>query len=349
MKLLLLLTLFFFSFVHANKVLYLNYEKVPERVVQGEVFSVTIKTITTVSDYDSIQYSFSTKSGVRILNTIPYREQKGKFFLDTFKFIAISPYAKIPDITATLIAQRSYESATLTGKKLNVIKLNPKADFSNVIASSFELLDYKTTSFDNKNNIVVFSAQAQNSSLDAMQFRNVLKQGVESISQSNVIDPKITYFVIIKKEIEQFNFTYFNVLENKFMKVSIPIVVDDDSVTTQTDLKPIDQSKEQLKVNIAIGIGILFLLIAIFKKRFIYLVLMLFPLAYAGYLSIPSKDVCIRKGSSIYLLPVSNGTIFEEAQTQYILSKEGTTSGYTKVKLQDDKIGWVKNEDLCSY
>ena len=33
---------------------------------------------------------------------------------------------------------------------------------------------------------------------------------------------------------------------------------------------------------------------------------------------------------------------------EYHLQKEAEVKGWTKVQLQDQKIGWVKNEDLCS-
>jgi hypothetical protein len=347
-KALLLLTLFLFSSLFANKVLYLSYENIPDRVIKGEVFSITIKTISTVKNFNEIKYRFSNKMGVTILNTIPYREQKGKFYLETFKFIATRNNSRLPDIIASLDADIEYEKTTLIGPKLNVISLNPKQDFSNVIASSFEITEYKTTSYDNKHNIVVFTAIAQNTSLSPIKFKNVFKQGVESLSKNNVIDPKITYFVVIRKELEKFSFSYFNLQMNKFADITIPIVVDDDSVTTQTDLKPKDQSKEKLKVNIAIGIAIFIFLFAIFRRRFIYLILVLFPLAYIAYISIPAKDVCIKMGSNIHLLPVNNGTIFETTQSKYILTKEGSAQAYTKVKLNNEKIGWVRNEDLCT-
>lgn len=348
MKALLLLTLFLFSSLAANKVLYLSYENIPERVIKGEVFSITIKTISTIQNFDEIEYSFSNEVGLNILNEIPYREQKGKFLLETFKFITTRNDSRLPDINASLDADEEYEETILIGKKLNVISLNPKQDFSNIIASSLELSEYKTTSYDNKHNIVVFTALAQNASLSAIKFNNVFKQGVESLSQDNFIDPKVTYFVVINKEIEKFSFTYFNLQKNKFTTITIPIIVDDDSVTTQTDLKPKDQSREKFKVAIATGIALLIFIFAIFRRRFIYIILVLFPIAYIAYISIPAKEVCIKVGSNIHLLPVNNGTIFETTQSQYILTKEGSAQKYTKVKLKNEKIGWVRNEDICT-
>lgn len=344
-----LLTLLFISSVYANKVLYLSHLETPDRVIKGEVFSITIKTISTVKNFNAINYEFQNHKGLRVLNSIPYREEKGKYFLETFKFIAINNSAKLPDITASLEAEQEFETTTLFGKTLNVITLNPKKNFSNIIANSLELVDYKTTSFDTKHNIIVFTALAQNSNLADIKFNNVFKQGIESIDETTFIEPKVTYFLIVNKDLEKFSFSYFNLLENRFAKITIPIVVDDDSVTTQTDLKPTDQSREKLKMVVAAVVVAVILIFSIWRRRYIYLILIIFPIIYIIYFAVPSKDVCIKKGSMIHLLPVNNGTIFETTSSEYYLPKEGSVKDYTKVKLQNEKIGWVKNEDICSH
>ncbi|MCD6172859.1 MAG: hypothetical protein J7J96_03585 [Sulfurimonas sp.] len=347
-KILLLLTLFIFSTLSANKVLYLNYEKIPQRVIKGEIFSVTIKTISTVENFRDIEYKFSNHNGLKPLSFIPDREIKGNFYFEKFYFLTTKNKAKLPDINVKLIADREFEETLLIGPKLNVVTLNPKKNFSNIIANSFELSEYKTTVFDTKHNIIVFTAKAENSDLSSLRFQNVFKQGIESINDS-YFEAKVTYFLVLNKDLEQFSFTYFNLIKNRFTKVTIPIIVDDDSVTTQTDLKPKNQSKEKLKLNIAIGLLVAILIFAIWRKKYIYLILILIPLIYIFYIAIPSKDICIKQDSEIYLLPVTNGTIFETTQTQCYLPNEGRVKNFIKVQLKDEKIGWVKNEDTCSY
>ena len=347
MKIILLLTLLLFTTLSANKVLYLSYQETPQRVIKGEIFSITIKTVSTIDNFRDIKYKFLNYSGLKSLGSIPDRTIKGKFYFEKFYFLVTKNKAKLPDINVSLIADTEYEPAILNGPKLNIITLNPKKDFSNVIANSFKLSEYKTTSFDTKHNIIVFSAKAKNSKLSSIKFQNVFKQGIESVSKS-YNNPKVTYFVVVNKDLEKFSFTYFNLIKNRFEKIIIPIIVDDDSVTTQSDLKPKDQSKEKLKLSIAIALVFIILIFTIWRKKYIYLILTLIPLIYIGYVLIPSKDVCIKAGSNIQLLPVTNGTIFETTQTQYNLPKEGSIKDFVKVKLKNEKIGWVKNEDTCS-
>jgi len=344
---LLLLTLVFFSSLYANKVIYLSYDEIPQRVIKGEIFPFTLKSLSTVKDSDEIEYNFSNFKGIEILSLEKQRVKKGKYFYDTFYALSTQTEANLPDVNASLVSQNSYPSTLISGKKLNIITLNPKKNFSNIIANTFAISEYKTTSYDNTHNIIVLVATATNSDIKAMHFQNIEKQGIESITES-YLDSKITYFLIVDKQIENFTFSYFNLLKNDFSQVTIPIIVDDDSVTTQSDLKPKDQSKERIKMAIAGGISFIILLLILWRKKFIYLVFLIIPLSYIAYLAIPEQEICIKKGTQIHLLPVDNGTIFETTQVEYRLLKEGSVQDFIKVKLLNEKIGWVKNEDICS-
>jgi hypothetical protein len=347
MKYLLLALLFTLS-LYGEKVIYLSFDEVPKRVIKGEISSFTIKSISTVSEFPDIEYTFAQIKGIKILDEFPLRDSRGKYFYDTFHFLTTSSSAKLPDINASLIGTEDYDSSTLKGTKLNVITLNPKKNFSKIIANSMELVDYKTTSYDDTHNIVIFIMSALNADIKTMHFKDVKKQGIESVTKS-YDESKITYYVVLNKEIEEFSFSYFNLLKNRFQMINIPIIVIDDSVVTQSDLKPKDQSHELLKVEIAAVISLIAFLFILWRRKYIYLIFIIFPIAYIAYTWAPQKEVCIKAGSQIQLLPVRNGTIFETTPNQYKLPKEGSVKNFVKVKLNNDKIGWVKNEDICSY
>lgn len=332
-----------------SKVIYLNYEKIPQRVLKGEIFSITIKNLCVVKNFVDITYKLSNEEGLKIVNPLPSREKDSKYYYDTFYFIATSQNAKLPDFEAHLIDanEKAYKTTMLSGEKLNVIALNPKNDFSNIIANSFDILEYKTTTYDATHNIIVFVATVENSDISALKLNGVYKQGIESVTHTGN-DFKITYYAIVGKSMSSLSFSYFNVLKNRFIFVNIPLIVSDDSVTTQSDLKPTDQSNDIIKMGVAAAIALMAFLLVLWRKRYIYLVFIFAPLAYILSIALPSKEVCIKEGSAIYLLPMSNGTIFEKATTQYSLQKEAEIKGWTKVQLNNEKIGWVKDEDICS-
>ena len=344
---LLLLSLLLLSSLFANKVLYVKYEEVPQRVVKGEIFNVTLKTLSTVKEFDDIKYKFSNYQGLKILNKTPHRKYSKKHVFDTFYFLATRTRVKLPDIEVSLVAQQDYPITHVKGEKLNVITLNPKKNFSNIIANSFELVEFKTTAYDKNHNIIVFVAKASNATINSMKFKTVTKQGIESSEQS-YLDSRITYFVVIDKKVENFTFSYFNLKKNRFLLVNIPIVVDDDSVTTQSDLKPKDQSHDKIKAIVAGAVAFVAFIFILFRKKYIYLVFILIPLGYILYIMLPSKEICIKAGSQIHLLPVENGTIFETTSSEYHLLQEGNVEKFVKVQLKNTKIGWVKNEDICS-
>ncbi|MDD2791124.1 MAG: hypothetical protein PHU40_10725 [Sulfurimonas sp.] len=345
-KILLLLLLLFTSLV-AQKVLYLSYSDVPKRVIKGEIFTITLKSLSTIEDLEEIQYDFSQQNGIEVLNDTPNREKKGKYFYDTFYLIATTPTAKTPDIQATLVADDEYESAFLSGMNLDVVSLNPPKNFSNIIADNFELVEYRTTAYDHDHNIIVFVAQADNSAIEKMRFKDVYKQGTESVKKSYT-HAKITYFIVVDKKIENFSFSYFNVKKNKFLTVSIPVVVDADRVTTQTDLKPQDQSHDKIKIVAAIAVVLLLTFFILWRKKYRYFVLVFIPLAYIVYMNKPSEEICIKEGAKIRLLPVYNGTIFETTSKESNFIQDGRVGDFIKVELPNEQIGWVKHEDTCS-
>ena len=332
-----------------EQVLYLSYQKIPKRILVGEIFSITIKAVPTVKKFKDITYTFSKVSGIKVLNTKPKRSIVEQDHYDTFNFLVTKEKVHLPNITASIVdgEKRKYPTTTLKGKKLNIVTLNPQDDYANLIANSFELIEYKTTKFDDSKNILVFTAQATNCDISTVHFSNVFKQGVESIKES-YLTSKVTYFVVIDKSLEIFSFSYFNIKSNSYTAVNLPIILDDDSVVTQSDLKPKDQSKEQLKMKIAAAVALVLFVLIMWKKKYKFLVILILPLAYIFSVMAPSKDVCVRSGANIHILPVPNGTIFEKTTQKSILPNEGHIEDFVKVKLKNDRIGWVKNEDLCT-
>ncbi len=334
-----------------QKVLYLSYVETPKRVIKGEIFSVTIKTLSVIPDFEDIEYTLKNERDLKILNDgIPYRKEGERFFLDTFYFQAVGTHVCLPDITATIkdYFGTEYRPTTLPGKSIEAIALNPKEDFCNIIGKDLVIKRYKTTSYDDTHNIVVFVAEAKQTFLKDFHLRNVYAQGFESLSDS-IESSRMIYYVVIDKKEENLQFSYFNILKNDYITLNIPIIVEDDSVATQSDLKPKDNSKKKIKMLIAVGIILIGVVLLLWRQRYIYIVLILLPGIYVIYLMIPQPKVCIKENSKIRILPLENGTVFQITDHRLQLDKIGSTQGFVKIELPNKKIGWVKNEDLCSH
>jgi hypothetical protein len=334
-----------------QKVLYLSYVDVPERVFKGEIFPVTLKSLSTIRTFDAITYAFKRSQGVKLLNREPERRTEGPYFIDTFYFLATGQVIRTPDIHATLIAGddvRGERDAILPGERVESVVLNPGRDYAHILADSFRIDKSKTNRYNDKYNILVFQATAEHCHLESFSLNGVKKQGFESIEPS-IDTSTMTYYAIIPRKLESLNFSYFNLKSRRFQNMSIPIVVEDDTVSTQSDLKPVEHGHTLLKIAAASGIGLVgFVLLLVYRKWW-YLPLLIVPAAYIAYIAVPTEDVCVKEESPIYLLPMDNGTVFKMTQTRRIHEVQGSTEGFTKIKLDDSKIGWVKNEDLCAY
>ncbi len=333
----------------SQHILYSYYDYYPKQIFKGQIFHITIKTLSTQENFEEIVYNFSNGSGVKLLNKKPITQKKEHYFYHTFYFVSTNKYVKTPDITISLIYSEYIkdELVHLKGKNLDVVSLNPPKDFANIIANNFYLTQYKTKQYSDRENIAVFSAEADFTTIKDFHINAKYNQGFESKIE-NIKHSIMTYYVIIPKTLEQLEFTYFHLPSKKFKKVIMPIIIDDDSVSTQSNLKPKDHRHMQVKLYIAIGIALIALILFILRKRYFYLSIAVLAAVYALYIAIPIQNACVKKGSSIYLLPMSNGTVFEITSKKKIFEIEGSIDGYIKVKLHNNKIGWIKNENICS-
>jgi len=103
----------------------------------------------------------------------------------------------------------------------------------------------------------------------------------------------------------------------------------------------VSQPKVKKKIKMLIAVGVIFLgvILLLWRQRYIYIVLIIIPGIYVIYLMIPQPKICIKENSKIRILPLENGTVFYVTDHRLQL----------KIELPNKKIGWVKNEDLCSY
>jgi len=323
--------------VHANT---------PSRLYIGEIFPLTLKLTPTDIASGNIEYTLQGEEGIRIFSQTPTRNVKGDAVYDTFYFLVQSNTIRLPDITATATSTGAL-SNVLEGLSLNASPLNPPATYANVLADSFKVIDYKTTAYNQESNIVVFTVKATRCNIATFSLVNAIKQGFES-KLPNVEESTMTYYAIIPNSEQALEFTIFNLKKNRYESISIPIVVDDDAVSTQSDLSPTDVRHTELKVGAAAIFGVIFISLFYWRRSKWYLYASVLPLFYVIFALLPNSSVCVKKSAPIYLLPIEHGTIFETTPEEEKLEVENTVGEFKKVHLQNNKIGWVHERDLCS-
>ena len=159
----------------------------------------------------------------------------------------------------------------------------------------------------------------------------------------------MTYYAIIPNSEQTLDFTIFNLNKNRYESISIPIVVDDDAVSTQSDLSPTDARHTELKVGAAAIFGVIFISLFYWKRTKWYLVC-LGPSSFLCCVctSYQIQAVCVKKSAPIYLLPIKHGTIFETTENEENVEVENTVGEFRKIRLNNQNVGWVHERDLCS-
>ncbi len=330
------------------KLLYQSYFELPQKLFKGQVFTLTIKALSAQEDYDGINYDFSNSIGLKLLTKEPEHKLVPPYFYDTFYFQVTGNWVKTPDVTTSLLYQDMEKKLQeeLSGVKIETVRLNPDKDFSSVLAEKFKILEYKTTQYDNQHNIVVFSAEAKMANLKDFSLKAASKEGIDAYEEE-LPYANFTYYAVVSKQLNELKFSYFDIQSRRFKDVVIPIIVENDRVSTQTDLAPTQNTHAFKKMVLAGAVSILGLILYILRRNKLYLLIFIAPLFFIARLSVPTKHVCIQEDSNIYLLPMKNGTIFEQVPYRFTTEALGTSQDFTKIRMKNKQIGWVRDEDLC--
>ena len=322
--------------------IFLSYEETPSKVYVGELFAIKVKAIIANDDFEEITSSFQNSQNLEIINP----DAKWQWFSDNIFYNTF--YMKANDVTAKLptmglnIYQDSYkiDSEKLEAAVPSIIKLNGTKYFSGVIAKSLKIKKNKTTQFDDKNFIVVLEIEAEQANLNDFSLKWVTRDGIDS-THDNLPYFKIFYYAIVPDFTKEFIFTYFNSSTNKFEKLTIPIVVTDDKISTQVDLNPA-QSSLQIYKDGAYGILALILIILIIRRRKIaYIIFLIILISFFIYDKNPLNSVKIESGSKIKILPTEKSTIFYVTNRTLYAQKLDSKDNYIKILLPNGKIGWI--------
>jgi len=329
-----------------QKVIYLSYygdDAIPERVFNGEYFSITYKTLSTIRQHNKIKYHFKGGHGVQLQNSVPYRKDKGTFVLDTFYFLATSNNILLPTLTATLEGHKS----SLKGEKIEGVTLNPDQKFAGILADDFKVTAIDAKKYDNKHNIITFEANAEHCNIKAFKLKQANEQGFER-SKTGINNASMTYYAVIPKKYDHLEFTYFNLKKERYVKLKLPIEVKDDAVSTQSDLKPTENKNYLIKIAMAAAVIVIAVILLLIYRKWWILIFVLVPGIYIAMQATPAEMICVKANAPLYLLPIENATIFDALQSQGEFEVKHAVKGYKQIT-HNKKIGWVSEDDICTH
>ena len=330
-----------------QKVIYLSYhddtykENIPERVFNGAYFSITLKSLVTTGEHKKLKYTFKGGRGAKLQNHYPSRKHEGTYVLDTFYFLATSSNIVLPNFRASV----GSENTTLKGEKIEGVSLNPDKKFAGILADSFKVTSVDAKKYDNKHNILTFDAKAAHCNIKAFKLNGANEQGFESV-KTGIEKSSMTYYAVIPKKFEKLEFTYFDLKKERYMKVKIPIEVVDDSVSTQSDLKPTENKNYIIKISAAGVVIIIALILLVVYRRWWIAIFIVAPGIYIALQATPAENICVSANAPIYLLPIENATVFDVLSEQGDFEVKHSVEGYKQIT-HNNKIGWISEDDIC--
>ena len=349
LKLLILLNIFLCVNLFASKSLYLSYNKIPTNIYKNQKFEVVVKALITTNDFDSLATTFSNSSNITILNPKnPWRKVTNDTYENSYFFKVKQGNFKFPEISIVLMnGSAMIDSSELSAPVIRYSDIG-KGDerYSGVIADDIFLKAYKTKQYNNKEALTIVDIDAINSNLEDFKIKDVEEQGVSAIKENDEKQNLVYYFVtpIYKKKII---ITYYNTKTKSLKDFTIPLLLQNELVSTQTDLNPNDSSFEKYKKIASTAFFILFLILFILKRKKIFLYISLILLVISIIYFLPNSTGIVKKDSFVYILPTKNSTIFfklENDQKVEILEKK---NGFIKILgKENDFIGWIKEESF---
>jgi len=333
-----------------SKELYLEYDSYPNRVFTGQNFEIKLKALILKDpdSYDKIVTTFTSEENITLLSTdVNWVKNKSSEYITTINYKIYDEEFILPKITLALSKDEeivdfiSVESPEIKYEKIAV---NQKL-FSNVIAKKLEVLTAKTKQYTNNILHTTINIKAIDSNLEDFQLNSYEEeQGINSLN-NNYPEQNLYYYVMIPSHTKEIKFNYYNTSTKEFVLMNIPIILDEELVSTQTELNPYNSS---ILIYKQVSAGILlciFILLFVFTKKNIHLIFVTIAIGLLAYLFMPNKKILLNKGINVYILPANNSTIFKRLESKKIVEIINEDNEFIKILFENESIGWIKKDE----
>lgn len=331
------------------KELLLKATNVPKNVVIGEIFSVEIVADT----QNDFEFEFETQlyeTNIKWLNKKNFQwiKSEDNKYVGTFYLEATSIDAKTLKVGLDLKRNgENYQSSSINIFLPKLKELRSDENYNHIVADNLEVKKFKTTKFDDINNIMVVEIYGNNVDLSAFNIENktILKQGVDTIN-GDFNSQSAYYFAVFKPNKKSLDFNYYNLKKAKFESFSLPVSVEDDDVSTQIGLNPKQSEFSTYKDVTIYSCAVIFILLAIWRRKFSYFFVAAVFIALGIYTYNPFGKAVLKPDVSVTILPTKNSTVFYTSRKNENVEILDTKDDYSKILFADGKIGWVKKDNL---
>jgi hypothetical protein len=312
----------------------------------GQIFELDVETIL-LKPTQKVYFDFENAQNVKVINPLhPFIVHDDIKTHHKFYLQVTDATVKTPDIILTVIDNEytDMQRRMIEGQTLQATKLNPPADFANVIAKSLIIEGFQNSVYDENSNIVAVKLFVEYGTLNDF----VLKGTNETVIKEKLNDysnQSISFYSIVDKSLESLSFSYFNLNTKTYKTIHLPINIERDTVSTQTELHPQKSKIYQFKVYGFLILGALLLIVFIFKRSYVVLLAALAAFAYLLYTLKPLAVIGVKKDTIVYILPTNNATAIVKVNAAQKVKKLSTYESFYKVEFENGLIGWVKKGD----
>jgi hypothetical protein len=321
-----------------------GYSYIPKKLYLTQVFPVTVL----ASDADTKfppTFRFDPKAAVQPLDPAPTSMINGSDTFYTFYFKADQKGTlTLPD----LVIYEANRSIPLPGRSIEVTPLDATGHpaFCGLIATDCTIETSQVSSFDANKTLVTIRIRAHEANPEAMHVPGAIEDGLEYVRREHAL-VRAEYYFVIPASRTRVEVQYYNTAQRRFISKTIDTDYRAKPVAAQVELNPKASPIERLKQYGSIGLALFFALMFLWQRDRLYLLLFLITLAALYVVYKPRETLCVREGSSLYILPARNSRVSTTIRQRIETLSLGTHGDYYKINYANGTIGWIRHEDLC--
>lgn len=336
-----------------SNTLYAKFINYPTTVYTSQRFALEIETLITTTEFTKIETRFLNSKDISIINPQDnWEKTNNNTFKNLYFFKVYTQEFQIPTFQIILYNEDEIVDVVyLKPQEVNYTNIALKDNqFSNVIAKEMNVISSKTRQYSNNELLTVLEIEAVSGNLEDFRLKEFNEQLLMSLEE-NYPKQKLIYNTIIPIHTKEIKFNYYDTQTNRFKKIVIPIKLEQELVSTQTDLNPNDSNIEMYK-KVALGIlTILFIIMYLIKRKNIYILIAIILSIFFFMFAKPNSAMVIEESTKIYILPTKNSTVFYITPTKQLVEILDKKEKFTKIlfKMNDQKnktVGWIKEKDI---
>ncbi len=332
-----------------SKNLYLSYDQVPEQIYKNQQFEITLKAIITTPLWDRIDTNFNIQdANFKLYDKSPgWKWVEDNTYYNKYYLKANNKVDELPQITISIYNEdfELLEQAITPKKKINYKDILGDDKYSNVVASNLRVVSSSTKQYNNQTLMSVIELEGTKSNLEDFYLKAFEQQGTQTF-EDKADKQKLIYYIMVPIYKNKIDFNYYNFTKKRFENLEIAIVLEEDLVSTQTDLNPGSSSLLVYKQIAILGLLLVLLIVYYFKRLKVVLLGIVVLIVVFGFTFIPNSTATLKARSNVYILPTKNSTLFEITTRKKKVEVLTQKDEYIKILLPNKTIGWVKEDDI---